>query len=109
MWHRYVRNARVRGIRFLITKPFLWRLYLRQNRRCALTGLPITTGRTIKEVMRGGATASIDRIDSERAYTRGNVQWVHKDVNKLKGSFSRRRLVELCRAVTEHAKKANRA
>ena len=30
------------------------------------------------------ATASLDRIDSSKGYIKGNVQWVHKNINYMK-------------------------
>ena len=30
----------------------------------------------------------IDRIDNNLGYIIGNIQWVHKDINNLKGTFN---------------------
>lgn len=46
--------------------------------------------------------ASLDRIDSKRGYTEGNVQWVHKSVNLAKNSLSEVEFIMLCHAVTNH-------
>ena len=32
-------------------------------------------------------TASLDRIDSTKGYVRGNIQWVHKDINWFKRDY----------------------
>jgi len=45
-------------------------------------------------------TASLDRIDSTKNYTIDNIQWVHKDVNKMKMDFSQEYFIEMCRLVT---------
>jgi hypothetical protein len=71
----------------------LWDLYLKQERICALTGLPIKLG-TVNEI-----SASLDRIDSTRGYTLDNVQWVHKDINRMKGDLTPERFLELCQLV----------
>lgn len=52
---------------------------------------------------RGETTASLDRIDSNRGYTQDNVQWVHKDVNKMKMDLNQQIFVELCRAIAAHS------
>jgi len=49
-------------------------------------------------------TASLDRIDSnyEKGYLRGNVQWVHKDINRLKMNRSDDSFIAICARVFFH-------
>jgi hypothetical protein len=47
-------------------------------------------------------TASLDRIDSSLGYVRGNVQWLHKDVNWMKNTLDQDRFIELCKAIVNH-------
>ena len=86
---------------FSISPEYVWSLYLSQNRLCALSGLPIAfaTGRAAYQ--RGETTASLDRIDSDLGYIEGNVQWVHKDVNRSKNDLSQERYLQLCEMVTQ--------
>jgi hypothetical protein len=72
---------------------FAWDLFLRQNRKCALSGLPIQFGSM--------QTASIDRVDSGKGYTKDNVQWLHKDVNIMKNKFTTEYFAKLCSLVAE--------
>jgi hypothetical protein len=73
-------NAKIRNLEFLVSMEFLWELYLKQGAKCALSGLDIK----LKLIdwkgkgTRKDITASLDRIDSTKAYTEDNVQWVHK-------------------------------
>lgn len=97
-WSSYKSGARHRGIAFNITKEEAWAKYEAQAGCCALTNWPIDFH--IREGTE--TTASLDRIDSSKGYTLDNVQWVHKDVNRMKQSFSEERLLELCRAVVGH-------
>lgn len=48
---------------------------------CPFSGLPLTFR---KFALDRSATASLDRIDSSKGYIRGNVRWVHKDINSMK-------------------------
>lgn len=80
VWNSYRQGARARGKKFEISVEYAWQVYLRQNRQCALTGLPISFSKT----RRSGRTASLDRVDSELGYVPGNVQWVHSIVNRMK-------------------------
>ena len=82
----------------------MWVLFQGQGGKCKISGLPIELGRYRPKSRAQGkwprlATASLDRVDSSRGYVLGNVQWVHKDINKMKGTFSQARLIELCQAV----------
>ena len=65
------------------------------TRQCALSGLPIKLPDRYKQTF----TASIDRIDSSKGYVKGNVQWVHKDINMMKRNLNQARFVEFCLAV----------
>ena len=67
----------------------MWEL---QKGCCNLTGLSII-------LPKGGNhenVASLDRIDSSRGYIKDNIQWVHKDINRMKWDFPQDKFVKLC-------------
>lgn len=97
-------NRRQRSIPFDLTIEDAWSLFEKQSGRCALTGTEISFAETTREYWAKGTTASLDRIDSSSGYELGNVQWVHKDINKMKQNFPEERFIELCKMVVEHAK-----
>jgi len=78
-------NASARSLEYAVTPEFLWNLYLKQNKRCALSGVEIKFGNQYKKIP---FTASLDRIDSSKGYIESNVQWVHKLVNQIKWDLS---------------------
>jgi hypothetical protein len=45
-------------------------------------------------------TASLDRIDSSIGYVEGNVQWIYKPLNTMKGTLSNQEFIQLCKEVT---------
>ena len=94
---RMIRNAEVRDIPFQVSKEYLWQLYQKQNSKCALSGLPIN----FAEKTTDSNDASLDRIDSSQGYIKGNVQWVHKDINKMKMDLPQERFIELCKLVSQ--------
>jgi hypothetical protein len=49
-------------------------------------------------------TASLDRIDNSQGYINGNIQWVHKIINRIKMDLNTSYFVELCKKVAQHAK-----
>lgn len=47
-------------------------------------------------------TASLDRIDSTKGYIKDNIQWIHKDIQRLKLNFSQTKLIELCQLIIDY-------
>lgn len=90
-------SAKRRGLECTIDAEYIWRQYLLQEKKCALTDLPIVFGP-------GGdkkkTTASVDRINSSVGYVEGNVQLVLKDINLMKQSLEVGRFVYLCSLVS---------
>ena len=97
-WSAIRRHAAPRHLAFTITIQEAWRLFIGQDRKCALSGRPIAHPVSCKKK----ATASLDRIDNTKGYVAGNVQWVHKDINKMKNVHSQEYFIELCKAVAAH-------
>lgn len=97
-WGRIKMKAEERDLPFCISIEDAWEQYERQKRRCALTGLSLQMRKTETEEK----TASLDRIDSLRGYEKDNIQWVHKDINRIKGMLPPKRFVELCQMVARH-------
>lgn len=97
------KGAAYRKIDFAITIEQAWELFLEQDGKCALTGLPLTLV-GLRDRRRGiEQTASLDRIDSLHGYVLGNVHWVHKDINMMKKEYSPSYFLEMCRRVVLHA------
>jgi len=88
--------AKKRKILFNITIQQIWELFLKQNKTCVLTGLPLNFPSRNEKF---DGTASLDRIDSTRGYIDGNIQWVHKDVNFMKQQLSTHQLVEYSKLI----------
>jgi len=83
----------------IITKEYAWELFLKQDKKCALSGIEITIAGDHKI-----NTASIDRIDSSKGYEEGNIQWVHKHINFMKRTYSQEYFIEMCKKVAENNK-----
>jgi len=48
------------------------------------------------------STASVDRIDSNKGYIKGNVQFVHKDINLMKNVLNIEYFIEMCKKIAKH-------
>jgi len=101
---RYKAGAAKRNKEWNITSEYLYELYEKQNRLCALTGIPIQFSQ--KGIGTPGAkdvsTASLDRIDSTKGYTPDNIQWIHKDVNKMKMDLEELNFLRIVKQIYEY-------
>ena len=85
-WARVQKQALDRDITFNLE---IEEAYLLFDGFCYYTNLPIELGKT----------ASLDRTDSLKGYSIDNVQWVHKDINRMKNDFSDEYFRFLCQKV----------
>lgn len=98
-WSSIKRCAAEKGREFKISQEYAWNLFIKQNRKCALSGVEITMPINNKEFSDRIHTASLDRIDSSKGYVEGNVQWVHKKINQIKMDLPQEEFVKLCELV----------
>jgi hypothetical protein len=89
----------------------IYDLWIKQDKKCSLSGLPIDfTNTNPGSINRKESkydlicTASPDRIDSNKGYTKDNVQLVHKDVNMIKKEYDQDYFLKLCQLITENSK-----
>lgn len=88
--NRIKSRANQMEVKYNLTPKYLWNLLQHQANLCALTNLPIAFI---------DKSASLDRIESNKGYVRGNVQWVHKNANIMKNGYSLDYFVSMCHAV----------
>lgn len=91
-------GANRRKIDFDISIEYLWGLFEKQNGKCGITGLDIHFTRNYTSEHKT-QTASLDRIDSNKAYIIDNVRWVHKLVNTIKWNLSDEEFYFWCNAI----------
>lgn len=93
-WSWIIKSAKERSLEFNITKEYALNLFFQQNEICKLSGIEI---KMCSRYL--GRTASLDRIDNSKGYIEGNVQWVHKEINRMKGTLSDEEFIEFCTKV----------
>lgn len=108
----YLGNIRIRARKIRVEcnldNKYLYDLYKSQKGRCALSGADISfhsVGIHKNEGRYGrfcDGTASLDRIDSSVGYIKGNVQWVYKIVNIMKGTMSDVEFLSWCQIITDN-------
>lgn len=103
-WYN-IKNApkyrKCKNIECLIDCEDIWNQYIKQGKRCALSGLPINFHKT------EAYTASVDRTDSNKGYTIDNIQIVHRDINMIKCDMTVEKLIEWCCLIKEYNETCN--
>lgn len=106
-WRRILERAKSRQLDITVSIQDAWEQFERQNRKCALTGVPLYFTKHLTRVFGKGTqlpTASFDRIDSNKGYIKGNIQWVHKDINVMKMDMTENDLIYWARKISEYSK-----
>ena len=93
MYNRFKKSAINRRIKFSLTQEEFFQDF---NGACSLTKWPIS-------IAYEDQTASVDRIDNDKGYEPGNIQWVHVMVNMSRGKKTMAEFVEMCKAIAENA------
>ena len=99
-WSSLRKGAINRQLDFKISIEYVWDLFIKQGRRCALTGRHLIFAPVRK--MQKVQTASLDRIDSGKGYLEGNVQWVHFQVNQMKWNLTQEDFIQACKEVVNY-------
>ena len=86
-------NAKKRNLNFDIDINFLDKLLVKQNYSCYLSGQKINVH---------DHTASLDRIDSNKGYTKNNIAWIHKDIQRMKSDFPITYFIEICSKINTY-------
>jgi hypothetical protein len=103
--------ASQRDLEFSITLEDLQKLWEKQEKKCALTGIEIGFGLEYETLGNGYqrltnshrlTTASLDRIECEKGYTLENIQWVEKNINIFKNALNNDDFIGLCKLVAEY-------
>lgn len=86
-------NANKRKLKFNLDINFLDKLLESQNFKCYLSNQKISVH---------DKTASLDRIDSSLGYTKNNVAWIHKDIQRMKSDFSLKYFIKICTKIADN-------
>lgn len=97
-------RAKRNSLEFDLDGDYLWSLFIKQNRRCALSGLDLQFPKAWGIKSKKDITASLDRINSSIGYIKGNVQWVHKTINTMKMDMLDQEFINICKKVAEYNK-----
>lgn len=86
-------------LKYNLTPEFIISLYDKQNGKCALSGIDMTT------IMQSGKkiyNASIDRIIPNLGYIQSNVRLVCSQVNMMRSNLEDSEVINICKAIISH-------
>lgn len=93
----HLRKAKTRDINSDLTLEYLKEVWDSQNGKCVYSGLKLKEWN-----YKGGNdmyTASLDRIDSNKGYVKGNVQFVSMNINFLKHTLTNEDMIFICKEI----------
>lgn len=93
LFNQWKNSAKIRNKSFDLTIEELWELFIKQNRKCALSGIELNISSYFKN---RDTTASLDCIDATKGYDRDNIQFVHKTINLMKNNIPQDKFIEFC-------------
>jgi len=98
-------NAKKRNIEVDITKNDIKELYYKQNEKCAISGIQMTT-EFIPGIGKWSRihNMSVDRIDSKKSYTKNNIQLVCCIINTMKWDLNQYDFINICKNIYLHNK-----
>lgn len=103
-WSSIKNGAKKRNISFNLEIKDAYDILVKQNFKCALSGLDINLVRNPRLAKKNGIsqTASLDRINPKIGYQIDNIQWLHVDINFMKQDFNNEEMIEMCKRIINH-------
>jgi hypothetical protein len=105
MPYRYIsdiqNHAKANGRECSISLENLYEQYKKQDGKCIYSNESLSFVRRGRKYRTGNA--SVDRIDSSKGYTKDNIQWVDKNINRMKSNFSSDQFVNMCSLVSNNS------
>lgn len=97
--NKYKIHALSRSKKWEVDIDYLAELAKKQNFKCAFTKQDLVFEGNFSDI-----TASLDRIDNKMGYVVGNVQWVHKKINMMRGQLTVDDFFNMCNMVVNGVK-----
>ena len=97
----YLRNCKRRDFEFNLDSEYLKTLWLEQNEICPYSGVKLILNNHSKRNKDNRYTASLDRIDSNTGYIKGNVQFISMAINYMKHTMSHNDTIDFLNIISK--------
>ena len=101
VWHARQR-AKKKNLIFEIDEEYILNLLKKQDGKCAATGIKLESSKANTKKYKSPFTISLDRIDSDKGYTKDNVQLVCIMFNEMKNIYTMKEVIFMCKAFILH-------
>lgn len=103
LWFNQLKQAsKRRKIEWNIMPKDIHDLLIKQDWKCAISGIILSVPLDFKHYKSRKWNASVDRIDSSKGYVIDNIQIVDKRINMMKQQYSQEEFIKLCKTVAEY-------
>ena len=96
-------RASKRGLPISIDKQYIIELFNEQEGKCYYSGLQLNIIKSDKDRVHDPLKMSLDCVDSEKGYIRGNVVWCAYCVNSMKQKMPVEDMIGICRQIVKKA------
>ena len=97
----YLRNCKRRDFDFNLDSEYLNSLWLKQGGICPYSGVKLLLNNHSKRNVDIRYTASLDRIDSNLGYIKGNVQFISMSINYMKHTMSHSDIIDFLNTISK--------
>lgn len=87
-----------------INIEYLEELWNKQKGICIYSGIQLYLNTNTHSVRNPIYKASLDRVNSNLGYIRGNLQWVSSSINLMKNTLSNEDTIFLCKSIANYWK-----
>lgn len=94
-------NAKKRKLKILVSIADAWNVFLSQERKCALSGVNLSFSQNWSKNGQREQSASLDRKDNSKSYTKENIRWIHKQLNQMRIRINDEDFLKWCKLVAE--------
>jgi hypothetical protein len=100
-FREHMRRIRNRNKNYDIDVEYLKEVWDNQKGICPYTGVNMELKAYSKKI-NSLFVASIDRIDSNLGYVKGNIQWVCLPINYLKSTLTHNQVIDMCKIIQSY-------
>ncbi len=108
MFNKALNNAKKRstkkGLKFEIDLDYIKKLYKEQSGKCYYSGLPINIVKKSEKNLHDNFKMTLDRLDSELGYIKGNVVWCAYCINSFKLDMSKSNMIDICKSIVNKSR-----
>ena len=99
------KRATKRGLPFDLDKEYLIDIFEDQNGVCFYSGIKMNVVKDDDSSVHDPLKMSLDCVDPDKGYIKGNVVWSAYCVNTFKQKMSQQEMLDVCQSILSHLKK----